>query len=95
MNIDEANRLFRKYNLDETECLCFKCSGGHKCNMRKRIRADKLGECLDFESPDLRQSAMNHLCNIQSGIDHVTSEYYDEINSIKENINTAMNRIGI
>lgn len=95
MNINEVNRLFRKYNLDETEYLCFKCTGRHKCNMRKRIRVDELRECLDFESADLRQSAINHLCNIQSGIDHVTLEYYDEINSIKENINTAMRRIGI
>lgn len=94
MNIDEVNRLFRKYNLDETEWLCLKCSG-HKCNMKKQIRVNELGECLDFESASLRQSAINHLCNIQSGIDHVTSEYYDEINSIKENINTAMHRIGI
>lgn len=94
MNINEVNRLFRKYNLDETEYLCFKCTS-HKCNMRKRIRADELGECLDFESADLRHSAMNHLCNIQNGIDHVSSEYYDEINSIKENINMAMHRIGI
>lgn len=95
MNINEANRLFRKYNLDETECLCFKCTGRHKCNMKKRIRVDELGECLGFESADLTQSSINHLCNIQSGIDHVTSEYYDEINSIKENINMAMCRIGI
>ncbi|MBR5297655.1 MAG: hypothetical protein IKU29_07300 [Parabacteroides sp.] len=63
--------------------------------MRRRIRVDELGECSIFESNSLRQATVNHLCNIQSGIDYVTSEYYDEINAIKENINMAMNRIGI
>lgn len=97
MNIDEVNRLFRKYNLKETDNLCWswsECNNGNaKCGRHNRELVSRTGTCSRFNNHQLRHLSVQHLLEIQAGMNRMIDEYEEEKNSINERLNASFRRL--
>lgn len=97
MNINELNRLFRKYNLKEIDNLCSGCSekgnGNKRCGRHDRELVSRTGTCSRFSNRQLTRLAVQHLLEIQDGMNRMIDEYEEEKNSINERLNASFRRL--